>query len=118
MSQCNQHIITNININTNILRPKICSWRLEGSIDKPLACSDICQQRHILSMSHTHTHTHIHTNDSVNGKYFPNNSKFATVRIRSTNTQLFIVANLKQLHVPAAQGNHDQAVCFRNVKII
>jgi hypothetical protein len=36
---------------------------------------------------------------------------YATIRIKSVNTKIFTLANLKQLHVSAVQGSQYQAVC-------
>jgi hypothetical protein len=37
--------------------------------------------------------------------------QYATIRIQSVHTQIFIIANLKQLHVSVLQDSHHQAVC-------
>jgi hypothetical protein len=42
--------------------------------------------------------------------------QYETIRIETVNTQHFIIVNLKQLHVSAAQGSHHQAIYFRNVR--
>ena len=34
----------------------------------------------------------------------------------TVNTQIFIAANLKYLHVSAVLGSHHHAACFRNAK--
>ena len=39
--------------------------------------------------------------------------QYATIKIQSVNTQHFIKANLKRLHVSAVQGGHPQAIYCR-----
>jgi len=41
----------------------------------------------------------------------PVSLQHATIRIQSVDTHIFIIANLKQLHVSALQGSQYQAVC-------
>lgn len=41
---------------------------------------------------------------------------YSVIRIHLVNTQFFIIAYLKQLHVSAVLGSQHQALCFRNVK--
>ena len=53
---------------------------IRGSIDKPLAFSDILPAAPCLvDVTNTHTHTHTHTNATFNGKYFRNDSNFVTL---------------------------------------
>ena len=42
--------------------------------------------------------------------------QYETIKIKTVNTQHFIIVNLKQLHVSPVQGSHHQAIYFRNIR--